>query len=452
MTDCRERLIISYSRNFRTSDNENMDRSSKVTILMTEILELPPSCLEFVPVRLEEGVEYFVVGTYHLHNDETELEIEYENREDASNNAQEPLKQSREGSLILFSLCGRKLTLIDTIPYPSAVLDLHFYNDTLAVASSTGTISIYQLIKNSQSLNLQHVTTHKVAQKDTLVLSLTWYPHDKTLKSCQPSVLFYTLSNGEVLAAYISADFKSFTILNSGAPLIKHDDNAWICTVASNVLFSGGDDSKLNRLHFDIQETHDSGKDQILIERSKKNSDDNHFGQACFKGHNAGVTAIIILPLPSTVKGDTFILTGSYDDHVRVFASSTEPLSRIPGVHKLAELLVGGGVWRLKLIEAYPTKPVTDEKEWEYIVLASCMFVGARILKIKGSYHGSWSIQLGAKMTAHQSMCYSCDVQPQRSSSQKFKEDSWSGKPSKTWTIVSSSFYDRLLVIWEYKP
>ncbi|POS85006.1 hypothetical protein EPUL_004009 [Erysiphe pulchra] len=423
-----------------------MDRSPKVTILMSQILDLPPSCLEFVPERLEEEAEYFVVGTYYLHN-ETEIENANAN---ANSHALEPLKQSREGSLILFRLCGRKLTLIDSIPYPSAILDLHFYNDhnTLAVASSTGTISIYHLIKKSEKLNLEHVVTHQVAQKDILVLSIAWYPHDKTPKSSQSSIIFYTLSDGKVLAAHLSPDFKSFTILNNAAPLIIHDDNAWTCTVASNILFSGGDDSMLNKLNFDLQDT---GKKKILIERSLTNSENHHVGQACFKGHDAGVTAIIILPLPSTVKGDTFILTGSYDDHVRVFVSSTEPLTRIPGVHKLAELLVGGGVWRLKLIEAYPTKPETDENEWEYIVLASCMLVGARILKIKGSYHGNWSIQIDAEMTTHKSMCYSCDVQPQRSFSQKSEEDLCSEKSSKTWTIASSSFYDKLLVIWQYK-
>lgn len=78
-----------------------MDRSSKVSVLISEILELPPSCLEFVPEKLEEGVEYFVIGTYHLQNEKE--------TENANNSASEPVKQTRGGSLILFRLYCRKL-------------------------------------------------------------------------------------------------------------------------------------------------------------------------------------------------------------------------------------------------------------------------------------------------------------------------------------------------------
>ncbi|KHJ32331.1 hypothetical protein EV44_g1906 [Erysiphe necator] len=424
-----------------------MDPETNITILKSNILELPPSCIEFAPKVVDEGVEYLVVGTYHLHNEKTENLA----------HSLGPNQQSREGSLILFKISNKELTLIRTIPYPSAILDLHFYNghNTLAVASSTGTISIFHLVKRAEILDLQLVATHQVAHKDILVLSLAWYPYTNALQTGFPRLLFYSLSNGHVLAAGLSGDFKSFSILNNGTPLIIHDDNAWTCTAASKILLSGGDDSMLRMARFDLHTPHDAENEfefeTILIDGSKIDPKDRSVTQSYLEGHNAGVTAIIFLPSPSTFNDDSFILTGSYDDHVRIFKSTAGLWPKMSGVRKLTELLVGGGVWRLKLMEAYPLSSETDDQAWEYIVLASCMFAGAQILKIKGSYHGSWSIQVGAEMKIHQSMCYSCDAQPQRFSSEEEQRDLSSEGPAKTWTVASSSFYDKLLVLWEWQ-
>jgi diphthamide biosynthesis protein 7 len=58
--------------------------------------------------------------------------------------------------------------------------------------------------------------------------------------------------------------------------------------------------------------------------------------------HQAGITAI--LPLASNL-----VITGSYDDHIRLISYPTIGSGRR---QVLAEQDLGGGVWRIKLIEA----------------------------------------------------------------------------------------------------
>lgn len=62
----------------RQAASKNMDP------IASQILDLPPSCIEFVPLNATE--QYFVVGTYNLHK-----EVEDSQK-----------SQSRDGSLKLF--------------------------------------------------------------------------------------------------------------------------------------------------------------------------------------------------------------------------------------------------------------------------------------------------------------------------------------------------------------
>lgn len=72
--------------------------------LKTLTLDLPPSCIEFCPAH----PEYFVVGTYNLERQDSDLRNQAASEEDeATPQRQQP--QGRNGSLVLFSSIGQDM-------------------------------------------------------------------------------------------------------------------------------------------------------------------------------------------------------------------------------------------------------------------------------------------------------------------------------------------------------
>ena len=154
--------------------------------------------------------------------------------------------------------------------------------------------------------------------------------------------------------------------------------------------------------------------------------------------HSAGVTSILPLPVPSSLLRDRFgnapaplLLTGSYDEYLRVYR-----VSRAGEV--LAEIGLDGGVWRLQLLEVGRS----NEKDY-YLVLASCMHAGTRVVRVSCLYdqedkgiggEGSWQIEVVAEFTEHESMNYASDV--------------WKGSSPSELLCMSSSFYDRRVCLW----
>lgn len=182
--------------------------------------------------------------------------------------------------------------------------------------------------------------------------------------------------------------------------------------------YSGGDDCVLWR-----GKTHDSGSvdESVLRVSLREQSRD-------IKAHLAGVTAI----LPTKIleaKGYQVIITGSYDEHVRVLLlPDNSKKSKV-----LHEMRVhGGGVWRLKEISSEQDSDGTAT----IIVLASCMHAGARVLNISRSSNGVWSVEITAAFLEHGSMNYASDIR------KSLPEE------ERGWTVVSTSFYDRKLCVW----
>lgn len=91
-------------------------QSGKTSVqpLYTEILELPPSCLEFSPKHLD----YFVIGTYNLVKEEAgpsgevpDDALEESSSADAQKSPVEETKksQTRNGSIILYKVTSENL-------------------------------------------------------------------------------------------------------------------------------------------------------------------------------------------------------------------------------------------------------------------------------------------------------------------------------------------------------
>lgn len=156
------------------------------------------------------------------------------------------------------------------------------------------------------------------------------------------------------------------------------------------------------------------------------------FSPAMIKNiHTAGVTAILPLPIISKSNG-RLVITGSYDDHLRVLLihdlHETYGLKR---VEMVLEENLGGGVWRLD-----PVGVQQEGSRSRVRVLASCMHAGARLVDISSDDGETWGCKVLSRFEEHKSMNYGSDfVTPTTEDRLR---------------VVSTSFYDKLLCVWEY--
>ena len=310
-------------------------------------------------------------------------------------------------------------SLVYTLHTSYAILDLHFSPnkpEVLAVATSIGRICLFRLTINALDFqSLEEVSIVKLAEPSILVLSLAWCPPDIMLAA--------SLSDGNVsiIDCKISGNER---ITESG----HHDLEAWTVAWApeacrrDRLLLSGGDDSAI--LVHNIN-THPDSRDlsgsiyESLVHRDQKT-------------HGAGVTAILPLA-PTAASKDQIVITGSYDEFVRVLTLPRSSSSSRWGL--LAEKPLGGGVWRLKLI-----KYLSSQGFDTFTVLASCMHAGARVLNISMSEEIGWTIQVSSRFEEHDSINYASDARPESGES-----------TSQDFSVVSTSFYDRKLCLWRFR-
>ncbi|GAB7346668.1 hypothetical protein MBLNU459_g1795t2 [Dothideomycetes sp. NU459] len=260
----------------------------------------------------------------------------------------------------------------------------------LCVAASTGLLELFRLDKDTSSLRSERVI--QITDPSILVLSLTWHP-------TSPTTVGVTLSSGEVQTCDLAPPTATTTTAEAATKtILQHELEAWTLAFspAGTAVFSGGDDAALR---FAAADAGSEWADR--------------------RSHGAGVTAILPLAREADV-----LVTGSYDDRIRVV--------RAPAVGRrqvLAEEELGGGVWRLKLLQG-------EAEVGRYVVLASCMHAGARVVGIERDGDGEWQIRVLAKFEEHKSMNYGSDVRPGDGALK---------------TIVSTSFYDKLLCLWRYE-
>jgi diphthine methyl ester acylhydrolase len=347
--------------------------------------------------------------------------------------------------------------LVQELAYQSAIFDLHFLPKTpnFGAVTNTGDISVFKFFENEQGIcGFEHIATHHLV--DAQITYFSWYPYGEE----NPPLFAATLDNGKLLIArFEDWDFSKIELLDDEEESLTsthgHDESAWCCAwssstsitpkpgISGRTLFSGGDDCKLRLLNMSMAPIIPNSSVRINTELGALDT-----GRREFKPHSSGVT--FILPLPfATSDVACILLTGGYDDFVRVYTMydfrENAPTHTRPRV--LAELNLGGGVWRLKFLQSYEIlgrnsrKNILDPATFK--VLASCAFAGARILEVVGTQSGEWSIKVVGTITVHQSMCYASDVQPTDN------EDDTQQEPR---ICVSSSFYDKLMCLWKWDP
>ncbi|KAH0387562.1 WD40 repeat-like protein, partial [Aureobasidium melanogenum] len=376
---------------------------TSISSIQSLILDLPPSCIEFCPTSRD----YFVVGTYFLEKKEQDVGVEIDaGDEDETSGDTDKKPQTRTGSLILFKVEGDEVKQISTTPTPYAILDIHFSPhdpSLLAVAASTGVVQLFRF--SASTTSLEPLSTYQFFSSEILVLSLAWHP-------TSPNILGVTTSSGGVYTVDISAS--EAETLDTGKEILGHELEAWTLAFShtGKEVYSGGDDATLR---FSTLPT--------LSTSTSPSEEEDDFLPTQWqdrRAHQAGVTAI----LPLTHE-DNILITGSYDDNIRILSCP-----QIGRKQVLAEENLEGGVWRLKLLTSSP-------KDGKYIVLASCMHAGTRIVAVTRDGSGEWSIEVLAKFEEHKSMNYGSDVQP----------GSTEGGQQ---TIISTSFYDKLLCLWRF--
>ncbi|RDA93374.1 hypothetical protein CP533_1989 [Ophiocordyceps camponoti-saundersi (nom. inval.)] len=361
-------------------------------------LHLPPSCLQICPFDPTS----LVVGTYNLHQA-----------------AESEATQSRDGSLVLFRLGDDDgIEEVQNVPQPSAVLDLRFHprqgdhRGILAAVSSTGTLTIFRL--DSTRL-LRQVTTGRVrgVTDDVLFLQCVWHPtldNVIAVTDSRGAARLLQLDRSWNISACIELDIgnslEAWSIAMS--PTLETDDHG-----QAVVVYCGGDDCSMR---------HTLCSSELLMP----------YAPETVKGqHDAGVTAILPLPLHAA-DGGRLVVTGSYDDRMRVFAMDDLGHKHTAMRPRLVcDMNLEGGVWRLNLVDTQ----LLFDGSWRVRILASCMHAGPRLVELTSEADGlRWACKTSARFDGHNSMNYASDCLV--------------AGGGKSLRCVSTSFYDKLLCLW----
>ncbi|KAH8174877.1 WD40 repeat-like-containing domain protein [Sarocladium implicatum] len=402
-----------------------MDDAQLIASKISLNLDLPPSCIQFCPAH----PDLFVVGTYNL-----EREDDHSPKGDDASEAvaQSGRPQNRNGSLLVFRLKGHEIILLQTVLQPSAVLDLRFHptnGDIFAVASSTATLGIYKLdpLANPTSPLMEvAVSDPPEAEIGMLFLQCQWHHTEENW-------LGVTSSSGFAYIIVLDSDWR----LSQAVKLsLESELEPWAIAFSeprksedgstSFSVYTGSDDSILRYATYNM--TNDPS-----IARSENDEPVRSVHTAKLtKKHGAGVTAI--LPLSSkSPDGGRLVVTGSYDDHIRLFA--IHDLDQTGGF-VMSKLLVeenlGGGVWRLD-----PVKVEAGNGSFRIKILVSCMHAGARLVVFRSDDGLTWTCKILARFEEHKSMNYGSDF--------------LRGWDDGRLRCVSTSFYDRLLCVWDIR-
>lgn len=224
---------------------------------------------------------------------------------------------------------------------PYAVLDLRFTRfrkGIFAIATSKGQVGLWT-ISTAGTGPIQHLWTYQIFPNSLLTLSLRWSP----LPS-KSNAIAASSSDGRI-AIFESKHEPPLDLVETVAHSLEAWTVAWTTKGEHDLrpeLYSGGDDSALCRHELSVRPVNESLNDGNLpyIHEYEFQAQGRETAT-----HLAGVTAI--LPLQPIFRGQQLLLTGSYDEFVRLLL----PVHNSVRPKVLAQRRLGGGVWHLEILE-----------------------------------------------------------------------------------------------------
>ena len=435
-----------------------------------------------------EYPEYMVIGTYSLLKPESPRSY---------------AGQTRQGTLQVLTVwpefrpkyAGMLPPQLDRIPFPSAVVDIHFHPSDatlLGVATSNAQVHIFRFIKHGDVLGRRVITTLlplgsvTVSASDEhgltpLVTQFTWFPDVLSrgilgISDVEDISFAAVTSFGETKIVRTSvARIKDLYDQRVGPDLPrlpvtivdvhKHDLEAWTVATAAlrspegsgngtihRMVFSGGDDSALIASAIELPSPRsEPGTPSVSASDTMSSTVVPLWKDR--RNHSAGVVAILPLPQLTIWSEDGLepnreiipLLTGSYDEHLRVF--EIDP--RTCRATFKTEMRLGGGVWRLKVLDEYTT--AGEQRQHHTLILASLMHAGAAIIRLTctpSSNADTWTINLLSTFRAgHESMVYCCDAMLEGAENAPGQVEQ---QEAPSYTVVSTSFYDMKICTWRF--
>ncbi|KIV96786.1 hypothetical protein PV10_00604 [Exophiala mesophila] len=493
--------------------------------------------------------EYMVIGTYSLVKTSEPRDYEAQTRKGT-------LQILPVSSIFKPKYAGMLPPSLDKLDFSCAIVDIHFHPSDpslLGAATSIGEIHFFRFIKHGDVLGrrvlvrLIPLGIAKVAEDDqhglsALVTQFTWLPDLSThgirdLNDFQRVGLAFTTSFGDTKIASLEIpairDLNDHRVSSTKPPDVHfkreqvshHELEAWTVStfpLASThdnttcLVLSGGDDSALLAAQVTLPNLSSSQFDEDQTITSSPLWKER-------RTHTAGVVAILPLPRirtttssrggPETVKEIVPLVTGSYDEILRVF--ELDLVTFRPTLK--TEISLSGGVWRLKVLDQYSTLSLHGASNDEHLIdkdqkigivhdsgrqdsdlgnvkqhtliLASLMHTGAMLLRLTYSHRplpgeDAWTVTPLTKFRAgHESMVYCCDAslevddqelggmgsnpsEPLRGQESETRDSNGKGKDKASptldantqhhkgsppmYTVVSTSFYDMKICTWKF--
>lgn len=274
------------------------------------------------------------------------------------------------------------------------------------------------------------------------------------------------LGNTELVQAVIPRDTKHGRDLRivEGQTIDIHrqtmDLEAWtalpLFTSSSTLhILSGGDDSQLlvssieapfeeyiktRNLYLDLHEP-----TKRLTEKRTHEAGIVHI---CNLGPHPVHLAQAVQPNHDIEPAQYLVLTGSYDENLRLFLfSPANPNRSMTMLNLLSELNLGGGVWRIILLDTYDA---ASHQSRDYILLIAAHTAGACIVRLSCTQAegDTWKYEFKVEKwftEGHESLVYA--VAAKKAVPPGEAVSTWDNK---TWDIISTSFYDKKVCDWQW--